>query len=153
MALATEKGIELSFEEALRWIPHRLTKMRSHSFYRYFHHLKMLGWVEPTGEEEGSLLGGVPGAKVERTAEGTTVVEVPQICLHPTPERSGLCAFAAPALNKLMFRAMVVDSLRPWVYSLLREIQRCYFKMFKEEDGVTDRCARSTLVDNFLVKP
>ena len=78
VALATEKGIELSFEEALRWIPHRLTKMRSHSFYRYFHHLKMLSWVEPTGEEEGSLFGGVPGATVERTTEGTTVVEVPQ---------------------------------------------------------------------------
>jgi len=31
-----------------------------------------------TGEEEGSLLGGMPGAKVERTPEGTTVVEVPQ---------------------------------------------------------------------------
>ena len=73
-----EKGIELSLEEALRRIPHRLTKMRSHSFYRYFHHLKMLGWVEPTGEEEGSLFGGMAGAKVERTAEGTTLVEVPQ---------------------------------------------------------------------------
>lgn len=31
-----------------------------------------------TGEEEGSLLGGVPGAKVQRTAEGITLVEVPQ---------------------------------------------------------------------------
>ena len=78
MALAMEKGIELPLEEALRRIPHRLTKVRSHSFYRYFHHLKMLGWVEPTGEEEGSLFGGMPGAKVERTAEGTTLVEVPQ---------------------------------------------------------------------------
>jgi len=75
VALAMEKGIELSFEEALRRIPHRLTKVRSHSFYRYFHHLKMLDWVEPTGEEEGSLLGGMPGAKVERTAEGTTIVD------------------------------------------------------------------------------
>jgi hypothetical protein len=78
VALAMEKGIELSFEEAWRRIPHRLTKVRSHSFYRYFHHLKMLGWVEPTGEEEGSLLGGMPGAKFERTAEGSTLVEVPQ---------------------------------------------------------------------------
>jgi len=78
VALAMEKGIELSLEEALRRIPHRLTKMRSHSFYRYFHHLKMLGWVESTGEEEGSLMGGMPGAKVERTAEGTALVEVPQ---------------------------------------------------------------------------
>jgi len=58
VALAMEKGIELSLEEALRRIPHRLTKMRSHSFYRYFHHLKMLGWVEPTqrppGREDGN---------------------------------------------------------------------------------------------------
>jgi hypothetical protein len=48
VALAMERGTELSLQEALRRIPHRLTKMRSHSFYRYFHHLKMLGWVEPT---------------------------------------------------------------------------------------------------------
>jgi hypothetical protein len=78
VALAMEKGIDLSLEEALRRIPHRLTKIRSHSFYRYFHHLKMLGWVELTGEEDGSLLGGEPGARVERTAKGTTLVEVPQ---------------------------------------------------------------------------
>jgi DNA-binding PadR family transcriptional regulator len=31
-----------------------------------------------TGEEEGSLFGGMPGAKVEHTAEDTTMVEVPQ---------------------------------------------------------------------------
>lgn len=78
VAMALEKGIELSVEEALRRIPHRLTKVRSHSFYRYFHLLKQLGWVEATGEEEGSLLGGMPGARVERTAQGTTLVEVPQ---------------------------------------------------------------------------
>ena len=78
VALALEEGIELSVDEALRRIPHRLTKIRSHSFYRYFHHLKMLGWVEPTGEEEGSLIGGSPGARVEKTPGGTTLVEVPQ---------------------------------------------------------------------------
>lgn len=71
-------AMEISVEDALRRIPHRLTKVRSHSFYRYFHHLEMLGWVEPTGEEKGSLLGGMPDAKVERTPGGTTVVEVPQ---------------------------------------------------------------------------
>ena len=54
VAVAMEKGIELSIEEALERIPHRLTKMRSHSFYRYFHNLKMLGWVEATGEQEES---------------------------------------------------------------------------------------------------
>jgi hypothetical protein len=78
VALAMEKGIELSLEEALRRIPQRLTKMRSHSFYRYFHFLKQLGWVEPTGKEEGSLMGGMPGARLERTPEGTTLIEVPQ---------------------------------------------------------------------------
>ena len=78
VAMALEKGIELSLDEALRRIPHRLTKVRSHSFYRYFHLLKQLAWVEATGEEEGSLLGSMPGARVEHTAEGTTLVEVPQ---------------------------------------------------------------------------
>jgi hypothetical protein len=78
VALAMEKGIELSTEEALRRIPRRQSRMRSHSFYRYFHLLKQLGWVELTGEEESSFMGGMPGAKVEHTAEGTTLVEVPQ---------------------------------------------------------------------------
>ena len=78
VAVALENGIELSLDEALRRIPHRLTKMRSHSFHRYFHLLKQLGWVEATGEEGVSFLGGVPGARVERTDRGTTLVEVPQ---------------------------------------------------------------------------
>ena len=78
VAVAMEKGVNLSMEEALRRIPRRQSRMRSHSFYRYFHLLKQLGWVEATGQEEGSFLGGMPGAKVEHTAEGTTLVEVPQ---------------------------------------------------------------------------
>jgi len=77
VAMAMEKGIELSVEEALQRIPHRLTKVRSHSFYRYFHHLKMLGWVEATGEEEKSGMGGTPGALIQKTDKGT-LVEVPQ---------------------------------------------------------------------------
>ena len=44
----------------------------------------------------------MPGAKVERTPEGTTVVEAPQPCLHPTPERSGLRAFIGATLNEMM---------------------------------------------------
>jgi len=76
-ARAMEKGIELSVEEALTRIPQRLTKMRSHSFYRYFHHLKMLGWVAPTGQEEQSAMGGKPGARIEKGDMGT-LVEVPQ---------------------------------------------------------------------------
>ena len=78
VAMAMEKGIELSLEQAFLRIPHRLTAIRSHSFYRYFHHLKMLGWVESTGEEEDSIMGGSPGSKVEKTSKGTTLVEVPQ---------------------------------------------------------------------------
>lgn len=70
VAVAMEKGIELSVEEALERIPHRLTKMRSHSFYRYFHHLKMLGWVEATGEEEESGMGGTPGALIKKGDKG-----------------------------------------------------------------------------------
>ena len=63
VAVAMGKKIELSLQEALERIPKRLTRMRSHSFYRYFHHLKMLDWVEPTGEEEKSSMGGIPGWK------------------------------------------------------------------------------------------
>lgn len=78
VALALGRGIEVSMEDALRRIPQRQGRMRSHSFYRYFHLLKQLGWVEATGQEEGSFLGGMPGAKVERTTRNTTLVEVPQ---------------------------------------------------------------------------
>lgn len=38
----------------LRRIPYKLVKARYHSFQRYFHWLKQLGWVEKTGEEEVS---------------------------------------------------------------------------------------------------
>jgi len=44
-------------------------------FIRAYLYLKKLGWVEPAGEEEGSLLGRMPSARVERTAEGTTIVD------------------------------------------------------------------------------
>ncbi len=36
----------------LRRIPYKLVKARYHSFQRYFHWLKQLGWVEFTGQEE-----------------------------------------------------------------------------------------------------
>jgi len=36
----------------LRRIPYKLVKCRYHSFQRYFHWLKQLGWVEFTGKEE-----------------------------------------------------------------------------------------------------
>ncbi len=75
VASALRRKRHISLEEALRRTPHRLTRVRSHSFYRYFHLLKQLGWVEATGEEEGSLPGGMPGARVELTPQGTTLVE------------------------------------------------------------------------------
>jgi hypothetical protein len=78
VAIAKYEGVELSTEQALKRIRHHLTVIRSHSFYRYFHLLKQLGWVEPTGQEEDSLAGGNPGSKIEHTAHGTTLVEVPQ---------------------------------------------------------------------------
>ena len=37
-----------------RRIPYKLVKARYHSFQRYFHWLKQLGWVEFTGHEEKS---------------------------------------------------------------------------------------------------
>ena len=58
-------------------IPQRRTSMRLASFYRYFGMLRSLGWVEATGEEEGSLIGGVPGAEVTKQ-DGTALVRVPQ---------------------------------------------------------------------------
>jgi hypothetical protein len=35
-------------------MPYKLFKCRYHSFQRYFHWLKQLGWTEPTGKEEES---------------------------------------------------------------------------------------------------
>ncbi len=40
----------------LRRIPYKLVKCRYNSFHRYFHWLKQLGWVEPTGYEEKSAV-------------------------------------------------------------------------------------------------
>ena len=40
------------FDYFLSRIPYKLVKCRYHSFQRYFHWLKQLGWVEFTGKEE-----------------------------------------------------------------------------------------------------
>jgi hypothetical protein len=37
-------------------MPYKLVKCRYHSFQRYFHLLKQLEWVEPTGEEEPAAM-------------------------------------------------------------------------------------------------
>jgi len=44
------------YEDELKKIPHKYTRMRYHSFLVYFGMLKRLGWVEPTGETETSAL-------------------------------------------------------------------------------------------------
>lgn len=37
-------------------MPYKLVKCRYQSFHRYFHWLKQLGWVQPTGKEEKSAV-------------------------------------------------------------------------------------------------
>ena len=53
-----EPYTELEYAERVDWhlrrIPYKLVKARYHSFQRYFHWLKQLGWVEFTGKEEKS---------------------------------------------------------------------------------------------------
>ncbi len=48
------------YAERLEWhlerIPYKLHRARFHSFYRYFHCLKQLGWIERTGREEESYI-------------------------------------------------------------------------------------------------
>jgi hypothetical protein len=44
------------YEDELKKIPHKYTRMRYHSFLVYFGMLKRLGWVEPTGETEPSAI-------------------------------------------------------------------------------------------------
>ena len=52
----TEEEYEERRDYILSRIPYKLTKCRYHSFQRYFHWLKQLGWVEFTGREEPSSL-------------------------------------------------------------------------------------------------
>lgn len=55
-----EPYTEEEYAERLEWhlerIPYKLHRARFHSFYRYFHYLKQLGWIEPTGREEESYI-------------------------------------------------------------------------------------------------
>jgi len=59
----------------LRRIPYKLTKCRYHSFSRYFHWLKQLGWVEATGEEERSSV--QENVEESRSDAGLTPYEAP----------------------------------------------------------------------------
>ena len=53
--ISPEKVEELTEYYSQR-IPYKLHRARYHSFSRYFHWLKQLGWVEPTGQEEMSAI-------------------------------------------------------------------------------------------------
>ena len=75
----TSEEIERRRDYYLERIPAKLTRMRYSSFTRYFRFFIQLGWVERTGEVEGSLIGG-PGdaGPPQATPRGTVLVEVPQ---------------------------------------------------------------------------
>jgi len=73
-------------------LPYKLFKCRYHSFQRYFHWLKQLGWVEFTGEEEKSSIQGyypdAPPRKYYRlTLKGREAPDYqwsnPQLTLYP----------------------------------------------------------------------
>ncbi|MFQ5875381.1 MAG: hypothetical protein ACE5JL_16495, partial [Dehalococcoidia bacterium] len=75
----TPEQVEERRRHYLERIPTKLTRMRYASFTRYFRFLIQLGFVERTGETEGSLIGGPVDARPpESTPRGTTLVEVPQ---------------------------------------------------------------------------
>lgn len=76
----------------LRRIPYKLAKARYHSFQRYFHWLKQLGWVKFTGREEPSALQEVYAAGPPRkyyclTTKGIEAPDYewsrPQLVLYP----------------------------------------------------------------------
>ena len=90
------------YAERLEWhlerIPYKLHRARYHSFFRYFHYLKQLGFVDLTGKEDESYIQGItyPGAPPCRyyrlSAKGKAAPEHewyrPQLTLYPefTPE-------------------------------------------------------------------
>jgi len=83
---AARKGKPMKPEEMenrrnyyLERIPSKLTRMRYSSFVRYFRFFIQLGWVERTGEVEGSIIGGPEDVRPpQKTPRGTVLVEVPQ---------------------------------------------------------------------------
>jgi hypothetical protein len=54
LPIYTEAEYMERLEYYMSRIPYKLVKCRYHSFQRYFHWLKQLGWVEFTGKEEKS---------------------------------------------------------------------------------------------------
>jgi hypothetical protein len=80
------------FEYFTSRIPYKLFKCRYHSFQRYFHWLKQLGWVEFTGKEEtASMQDYCPEAPPRRyyrlTEKGINAPDYewsnPQLTLYP----------------------------------------------------------------------
>jgi len=89
------------YDERLQWhlerIPYKLHRARYHSFFRYFHYLKQLDFVEATGREEVSYIQGnypdaPPRTYYRLSAKGKLAPEYewfrPQLTLYPelTPQ-------------------------------------------------------------------
>jgi hypothetical protein len=90
------------YAERLEWhlerIPYKLHRARFHSFYRYFHYLKQLDWIEPTGRKEESYIqrltyASAPSRRYYRlSTKGKEALEWewyrPQLTLYPelTPQ-------------------------------------------------------------------
>jgi hypothetical protein len=75
-ALYTEVEYAGRVDWFLRHIPYKLVKARYHSFQRYFHWLKQLGWVEATGQEEKSSV--QENVEDSRAKAGLTPYEAPR---------------------------------------------------------------------------
>ena len=89
--VSPERAEEI-YQEELKKIPHKYTRMRYHSFLVYFGLLKRLAWVEETGETESSALqGNYPAGparkyyRLTRKGKGATLVEWsnPLFTLYP----------------------------------------------------------------------
>ena len=52
----TEELAEKIYQQELKRISHKFTRMRYHSFLKYFGTLKKLGWIEATSETEDSAI-------------------------------------------------------------------------------------------------
>jgi hypothetical protein len=88
----TEQEWMERFEYFISRIPYKLFKCRYHSFQRYFHWLKQLGWVEFTGKEETAsmqdyCLEAPPRRYYRLTGKGINAPDFewsnPQLTLYP----------------------------------------------------------------------
>ena len=115
----TAEEYEERVDYLLSRIPYKLTKCRYHSFQRYFHWLKQLGWVEFTGQEElSSIQENCPSAPPRKyywlTQKGIQAPDYqwsnPQLTLYP--ER-GLEYFREKRKNHRYSRKVPTKSRRP----------------------------------------